>query len=297
MRLVKHLTLASLALAAPLSAMAGDVPASRSAAASTTVQAPKHKHGLFGNKQCAACAAKAAAAAEAAAPASADVAEARHCPHMTNGVCLECSSKLSIVAPNGPTAPHVHTNMGRVAQAAVPDTFAGGQIVSCSHQQNGICRECKTLLEMPGQVTVITQNGAPTAPGRAVASDAAPAPGLVQAGEPEPIGVMRTNYSVPTAGSPAPMAPGRAVVNGGPAAGPAAPAVANFTPYQHASAEGSPHIIGHLFGLAPMRNDFRDWMMSRTRNKKDAHAAIPYGSTGSQVEELPASMVYGKTPH
>ena len=46
-----------------------------------------------------------------------------------------------------------------------------------------------------------------------------------------------------------------------------------------------------------MRYDFQDWMNSRNRRKKESHAAIPYGPNAGAVDELPASMVYGKSAH
>jgi hypothetical protein len=64
-----------------------------------------------------------------------------------------------------------------------------------------------------------------------------------------------------------------------------------------ASPAPRPQILGHLFGLSEMSNNFHDGWMARGKKRKEAHAAIPYGASNAAVEELPASMVYGRNAH
>ncbi len=257
MRLLARLSLATLgmALAVPMTARADDAPLSRSSAASPAPHV--HKHSLLSGKAhlCEKC-----AAAKAAREAKA----------------TKVASKPS-------------TDMAKVTTAAIPAGMEGANVVSCVHKKDGVCKECKTFLDMPGKVSVVGSDHpfprTDGAPGRAVASDKAPGRAVVSAGEPEPIGVMRTNYtaSAPAAGAVA--APGRATVQNG---------SVGHTPFMSPTPESTPHILGHLFGFAEIRNDFQDWRESRGKRKRDSHAAIPYGIDGSKVEELPASMVYGK---
>ena len=167
---------------------------------------------------------------------------------------------------------------------STPLNMEGAKIVSCSHNPNSVCKDCQALLAMPGAMMVAGPSN-PAPPVR-VASDAAPGRAVVSGNEPEPIDVMRTNYAanVTPVGQPA---PGRAAVKS---------ASSGRAPFLSPSPESSPHILGHLFGVSEMRNDFKDWRGARGRQKRDAHAAVRYGPEASRVEELPASMVFGKGP-
>jgi hypothetical protein len=255
MRTIARLSLVSLglALAVSVTARADDAPPSRSAAAAPLV----HKH-------------------------------ASHIRGKTH-LCEKCAA-----------AKAAKMKAAQVAQAGgMPAGMEGAKIVGCAHSKNGVCKECRTLLEMPGQISVVgSENPFPRvdvaqAPGRSVASDASsptkPGRSLVTSGEPEPIGVMKTNYTPSASAAPAgmPAAPGRAVVQSG---------SAGSAPFMSPTPESSPHIIGHLFGFSEMANDFQDWRASRGKRKREAHAAIPYGQDGTKVEELPASMVFGNGP-
>lgn len=262
-----HLSLAVLgaALAVPGSARAADYPpAAPPSSAPAVMQAPlDHKHhgrvkaGLIPCERCLA-ATRAARMAPPAPPAeTVVVAPARYPRH------------------NSPVIP----TMG------LPE---GSRIVACAHSSNGVCGTCKTLLEMPGEVTMVSPGSAPTmvvaaAPGRAVATDAAPGRAIVASGEPEPIGVMRTNY----AGS----APAGAKAKPAQPAMPAQPGRAPFLGEQH---ETKPHILGQLFGITPMSNDLHDKMNEGARRKRERHAAISYDASDAKVQELPASMVFGR---
>jgi hypothetical protein len=271
-----HLGLVALgaALAVPGSARSGDYPPSASPsspAQAVVVDAPApapapldHKHfgriarGLVPCEKCAARAraAKAAKAAGATMPA-----------------------ETVVVMPQG----HMRRGQGPIPTAGLPE---GSRIVGCAHSSNGVCATCKALLELPGEVTYITP-GAPTVvagtPGRAVATDAMPGHAVAAVGEPEPIGVMRTNYSA--------NAPAGAAAR---PAQPVMPAEPGKGPYLGEQREAKPHILGHLFGFSVMERDLHDKLGEKDRKKREKHAAISYESTDGKVQELPAAMVYGR---
>ena len=55
------------------------------------------------------------------------------------------------VAPAAPwLTPHNH---GPIPTAGMPE---GSRIVGCAHSSNGVCATCKALLEMPGEVMMVT---------------------------------------------------------------------------------------------------------------------------------------------
>ncbi len=276
-----HLSLAVLgaALAVPGSARAGDYPpAATPSAAPVIVAAPApapvpldHKHfgrvkkGLVPCERCVAAAKAGRAAMVTPPPVPAQVV----------------------------SAPHNHSLHTRdhsvLPTAGMPE---GSRIVGCAHSSNGVCATCKTLLEMPGEVVMVapgTSMAAPgmavaSTPGRAVATDSAPGRAVVAAGEPEPIGVMQTNYSanVPAGARAKPAPPAMPYRAGG------------GTPVLGEQHETKPHILGHLFGFSEMKYDLQDKMEEGNRKKKQKHAAISYDSTEGKVQELPASMVFGR---
>lgn len=153
------------------------------------------------------------------------------------------------------------------------------------------CASCQVAANADaGGMIVATVPMATEAPGHASvgpkqAAGSARVGGAVSA-EPEPMGVMQTNYN---AGGPAPMgggmsAPGRASVGGGGGglpsqSGPIRPPVHN-----------RPRIIGHLFGLP----NFGTLSAEQQARKQSAHAAIRYDNLSPTVNELPSSMVYGR---
>ncbi len=201
-------------------------------------------------------------------------------------ICAKCAAAKAAQA--GQVPPHPGGMMD------------GAKIVGCAHSSNGVCTACQALLAMPGEVTMVSPGGtmAPstamaTAPGRAVASDAAPGRVVVSSGDPEPIGVMQTNYRP----NPAPAgAPGAIPAPAGSAmkpGQPGLPAPASRAPFLPQTREGSPHILSHLFGFAAVGRDVRDLSEMKGRRKRETHAATAYGPTAGQVDELPASAVYG----
>ena len=200
-------------------------------------------------------------------PMPAPVAEAPH-KHRARTICAKCAAKLAGGMPPG-------------------------KIVGCAHSKNGVCTACQAALNLPGQF-VMTPSRPAEAPGRAVASSgSAPAANLAQAGmsEPAPVGVVQANFSqaapmgAPTAYAPQGSPPGRAV----------AESMAGHDPYQKQDKSGGfphPHIIGHLLGWSGIGSERAD---ERARRKAEAHAMTTYDSAGNApVDELPASMVFGK---
>ncbi len=273
-----HLGLAVLgaALAVPGSTRAGDnppaaSPSSPAAAAPATTPAPvptplDHRHfgrvarGLVPCERCAAQARQRKAALEMAGP----------------------KPDAVVVAPPAP----VRGDHGPIPTAGMPE---GSRIVGCAHSSNGVCKTCKAWLEMPGEVTVVAPGTAASTvvagtPGRAVATDAMPGRAVVAAGDPEPIGVMQTNYSanVPAGAAAKPAAP----------AMPAQPGRGPYLGAQHDSS--NPYVIGHLFGFSAMHRDWQDKLAEKDRKKREKHAAISYDSDQSKVEELPSTMVFGR---
>jgi hypothetical protein len=155
----------------------------------------------------------------------------------------------------------------------------GSKIVGCAHSSQGVCGACRKLLEMPGQVTMVSPGGAP---GVAVASDAAPGHAVADSAEPEPIGLMKTNYSQAGPGGAARSAPQ-----------PVMPAGPGSTPFIPQADEHDPHVLSHLFGFSAWHRDIKNKMEAKERRKREAHAAISYDSTPEKPTELPASAVFG----
>lgn len=136
-----------------------------------------------------------------------------------------------------------------------------------------------------GQVCTTCQ---PAGPSTAMAPGYAVAGGQFATLDPAPIGVVQTNYQHPASGSVA-MPPGRAVVGSAIAASPSGPAFAS--PNILAPAEPNrPRVISNLLP----RGHGTSHRASRKEQARSDHAAIPYGNYAPPVNELPASVVYGK---
>ena len=218
---------------------------------------------------------------------------------------------------------HTHLHNGKVMCASCAKkqemAMSSTRIVACAHSKNGVCPTCRTLLEMPGTVTMGAPGQAPVgeAPGRAVVSsngpDSNPAmqtnqyasqtsqavydPSMTP--EPAPIGVMQTNYARPGMNPAGPAAaPSGAMANSIPTAGSMMPGHSlndsgvNPAPYQHKpTSSGNPHVIGHLLGIKGLGSDWRE---ERAQRKSQGHASIPYNNEGTTINELPSSMVFGR---
>jgi hypothetical protein len=212
--------------------------------------------------------------AASAAPAPGTAPALKHI-HRWRTVCPACAAKTAGPKPSAVMPP--------------------GTIVGCSHSKNGVCTACKAALEMPGEF-VQASASAPSAPGRAVATSAAPARvgGYDDPmGDPAPVGVVRAGYSQsygtmpmqpPVGAAAAANAPGRAVAESSP--------THDF--YQTKSNNGfpHPHIIGHIFGWSGLRAEMDE---KKAWKKAEEHARLTYDPNApSGVSELPASTVFGK---
>src|SRR5262249_49490144 len=139
----------------------------------------------------------AAAPAPVVAPAPLDH---KHYGRVKRGLvpCEKCAAQAKkaqamAASPAGVVAPRGHSHTQPITPTAgMPE---GSRIAACPHSSNGVCQSCKTLLEMPGEVTYVAPGSPPiaptmvaTAPGRAVATDAAPGFAVAEAGEPMPVG-------------------------------------------------------------------------------------------------------------
>jgi hypothetical protein len=94
------------------------------------------------------------------------------------------------------------------------------------------------------------------------------------------------------------MDPRMAAMGGRAGSGPLDPAVVptNLPPAQVALSSppsNRPHIISHLFGLPMLGQHHRE----RIEREREKHASIAYGQADSAVNEVPASLVYGKDKH
>jgi hypothetical protein len=130
---------------------------------------------------------------------------------------------------------------------------------------------------MPGSVA----GGDPNAPGYAVVGGE-----TMQGPEPAPIGVARGRQ---------PSWAGARMAGAGPGAGPYDPSVVPtaLPPAQVALAGPGaerPHIISHLFGIPKLGRSRR----AREDKERQKHASITYDRSATQVNELPASLVYGQ---
>jgi hypothetical protein len=186
--------------------------------------------------------------------------------------CVECQ-RAYVKAHDGidvPAPPPLGAGEapGPAASHAIP-----GHMVDV---QTGECLTCQGRVVMPGPAA----GGDPNAPGYAVVGD------TMQGPEPAPIGMARGHQPSWAGARPAGAQPG---------AGPYDPSVAQagLPPAQVALAgpgSNRPHIISHLLGI-PKFGYFRRRDEDKERQK---HAAITYDQSASQVNELPASLVYGK---
>jgi hypothetical protein len=158
----------------------------------------------------------------------------------------------------------------------------GSQIVGCAHSSQGVCGPCRKFFEMPGQLTMVSPGAPGAGGGYAVASDAAPGHAVADAADPEPIGVMKTNYSNAGPAGARPPAPQQMM-----------PAGPGSTPFMPQADEHDPHVISHLFGFSAWYRDIKDRMGAKDRRKREAHAAISYDASSDKPTELPASAVFG----
>jgi hypothetical protein len=153
----------------------------------------------------------------------------------------------------------------------------------------------ETLVSGPVVVSErVVAQGDPNAPGYAVvggpegAQGFAVANGGMPGSDPAPIGVA-------TAGQRGPIDPRMAAMGPRPGAGSYDPSVMPTSvpaPPEPMSGPGHnrPHVIGHLLGLPKIGHHHEE----RQARKRENHAAISYSDPNEKVNELPASMVYGR---
>ena len=218
-------------------------------------------------------------------------------PHHHKGLfgrrhCVECQRAyakahdgVDIPAPP-PIGPDGVPGAGPTVSHAVP-----GHMVDV---QTGECLTCQGKVIAGGQVI----SGDAHAPGYAVVGGASmgagrDAPGYAVVGEtaqgpePAPIGVARGHQ--PTWTDPRMAA---AASRAGAGAYDPSVVATGLPPAQVAlTGPGSdrPHIISHLFGIPKLGRVRRD----REDKERQKHASITYDRPGEQVNELPASLVYG----
>jgi hypothetical protein len=53
-----------------------------------------------------------------------------------------------------------------------------------------------------------------------------------------------------------------------------------------------PHILSHLVGASAIGRDRAD---ARARRKEERHASISYGTPATPIQDVPASVVYGRS--
>jgi hypothetical protein len=214
-------------------------------------------------------------------------------PHHHKGLfgrrhCVECQRAYAKshdgidIPPPPPIGPAQAP--GRMVSHMVP-----GHMVDV---ETGECLTCQG--KVPLQGPIVGSDG--QAPGYAVVGGpgmgASPnGIGYAVVGEsmegPAPVGVARAHQP--------PWADPRMAANGPrPGAGPYDPAVVatGMPPAQVAltsPAADRPHIISHLLGIPKLGRARRE----REEKERQKHAAIAYDQPARQVNELPASMVYG----
>jgi hypothetical protein len=178
----------------------------------------------------------------------------------------------------------------------IPTGALPGQLVH-NHGDAAGCAACQAGTVVTGPVTVVESYpaGHSVVGGPALAGNSAPgyavvggSMGPVMAGaDPAPVGVS-------SAGQPRWNAPRMA--QAGPRAGAYDPSVmpSSMIPAQTALSgptAGRPHIISHLFGFGGISRHNREVREDKAR---EAHASISYSKPNEQVNEVPASLVYGK---
>lgn len=151
---------------------------------------------------------------------------------------------------------------------------------------------------VPGSIVVTDSASMP--PGRAVvggtevAADFPAGRAVVGGPEPSPVGVARASQ-----GNFTPVA--AAVAAGGtqgPLRDPSVMPSSMIPPAQTAIGADTgtprPRIIKHMLDLPDLGGIGRSVRANRSRASREAHAAISYDAPNGKVDELPASMVYGK---
>ncbi len=165
---------------------------------------------------------------------------------------------------NGASFPIAHVHQGETTRCA-----------ACEAGANGAPVMVVGTGDEPGYASV----GGEAAPGRASVGNPAMA-----SNEPLPIGVVRAGFQN-TSQEPTSFAPSMAPGAPSPMAG--MPPTAGPVPTARTQRPG---ILSHVFGVPR----FGRMARAREAQRREQHAKISYGPTGGRLNDLPASMVYGR---
>lgn len=177
----------------------------------------------------------------------------------------------------------------------VPSSIPNGTVIADNGMGIAGCATCQEnatyAMSSPVSGGMMVASG--EVPGRAVVGG-----GMMTAsaaGEPTPIGVVRTNYS-PNSASAMAEAPGRAVVGAGSVPAPNQMGH-EFAPSGYGKPR-SPHVLQHMLGI-PTLTELREHRARRADSEKarEMHARQALGAPADgPVNALPPSMVYGPGP-
>lgn len=166
------------------------------------------------------------------------------------------------------------------------------------HNHGAPCAACQAGTVVSGPVSVVESYppghavvGGPVMagnlpPGHAVVGGGAAEPAGV---DPTPVGVSRAVQSQWNNPRLAAMPPRAGVASYDPSVQPS-----SMIPPQTAldsQTSTRPHILSHLFGIGGISRHIRE---SREDKERDAHASIAYDTPSQPVNEVPASVIYGK---
>jgi hypothetical protein len=216
-------------------------------------------------------------------------------PHHHKGMfgrrhCVECQ-RARVKAQDGidvPAPPPIDSGMqGQVMSSATHCPTCQGNMVVSGPAMSVSGPVMSQDSHAAGYAVVGGPGGpaGPEAPGYAVVGE------VLVGSEPAPVGVAKMRNH----GGADPRTAAMAARGG---AGPVDPSVVptSMPPAQVAlssPASDRPHIISHLFGLPK----FGQLRREREDKERQKHASIAYGEVDGHVNELPASMVYGKDKH
>ncbi|WP_165073465.1 hypothetical protein [Paludisphaera rhizosphaerae] len=256
---------------APILLEQGQAPAQAASARPVAAAAPKHEHkGLLGRMNCTECQRQRA------------------------------MERDGIKVPPPPAMPaavaaHQHSH-GHVHAQPAPAAAAPGS-TGCVACEADAAAMGGTIV--PGSIVVTDSAAMP--PGRAVVGGTAVASefptgrAVVGGAEPTPVGMARASQ-----GNFTPVA-GALAANRGAQGAPRDPSVmpsSMIPPAQTAVGADSgvprPHIIKHALDLPDLGGIRRSVRQNRERASRESHASISYDAPNGKVDELPASMVYGK---
>ncbi|MGZ3384343.1 MAG: hypothetical protein ACXWNF_05330 [Isosphaeraceae bacterium] len=166
------------------------------------------------------------------------------------------------------------------------------------HNHGAPCAACQAGTVVSGPVSVVESYppghavvGGPVLagnlpPGYAMVGGGGPGPAGV---DPTPVGVSRAVQSQWNNPRLASMPPRAGVASYDPSVQPS-----SMIPPQTAldsQTSTRPHILSNLFGIGGISRHIRE---SREDKERDAHASIAYDTPSQPVNEVPASVIYGK---